>query len=78
MDYGTDEDTFANVREAHEWNVPDWVGVMIRACDKVRRLKTFRRTGKLKNEGVEDAFLDLSNYALIARALFLEEEQKGE
>ncbi|MGH8522888.1 MAG: hypothetical protein ACREXY_01295, partial [Gammaproteobacteria bacterium] len=52
--------------------VPEWVGAMIRATDKVRRLQTFARKGSLSNEGAEDAFLDLAVYAIIGLVLFRE------
>jgi hypothetical protein len=75
-DYGTDVDAYANVRGAEEWGVPGWVGAMIRASDKCRRLQQYARTGTLANEGVEDSFLDLAAYALIG--LLLWQEDQGE
>lgn len=69
-DYGRDADPFANVRAAQEWGVEDWVGAMIRATDKVRRLQTYARTGSLANESAQDAFDDLAVYAIIARVLW--------
>lgn len=73
-DYGKVDDPFANVRAAEEWGVPEWVGAMIRATDKVRRLQTYARRGTLANEGVEDAFMDLAVYAVIALVLFEEKD----
>jgi len=69
-DYGRDDDPFANVRGADEWDVPGWVGAMIRATDKVRRLQTLRWRGVLRNESAIDAFNDLAVYAVIGRVLF--------
>lgn len=74
-DYGKDNDPFANVRAATEWGVPEWVGALIRATDKVRRLQTYARRGTLANEGVLDAFDDLAVYAVIARVLFEEAQE---
>lgn len=71
-DYGRDDDPFANVRASSEWGVPEWVGAMVRATDKVRRLQTYARRGTLANEGVIDAFDDLAVYAIIGRVLFEE------
>jgi hypothetical protein len=71
-DYGREGDPFANVRGASEWGVEEWVGAMVRATDKVRRLQTYARRGTLANEGVVDSFNDLAVYALIARVLFEE------
>lgn len=73
QDYGRDDDPFANVRASSEWGIDGWVGAMIRATDKVRRLQTFARRGTLANEGVLDAFDDLAVYAVIARVLFEED-----
>jgi hypothetical protein len=83
-DYGQAEDPFANVRGSQEWHVrcescghanrvPAWLGAMIRATDKVRRLQAFSRRGELSNESVLDAFDDLSVYSSIARVLYEEE-----
>lgn len=72
QDYGRDDDPFANVRASSEWGIPGWVGAMIRATDKIRRLQTFARRGTLANEGVRDAFDDLAVYAVIGRVLFEE------
>lgn len=74
-DYGTSEDPFANVRGAEEWGTPPWVGAMIRATDKVRRLQKYARTYQLSNEGARDSFLDLAVYALIALVLFEEDHE---
>jgi hypothetical protein len=71
-DYGRDNDPFANVRASEEWTVEPWIGAMIRATDKVRRLQTFAAKGTLANEGVVDAFDDLAVYAVIGRVLFEE------
>jgi len=71
-DYGTRQDIFANVRSAEEFGIPAWKGAVLRANDKMARLKAFSSNGKLRNEGAEDALLDLANYAVIALVLFRE------
>ena len=73
-DYGADDDPFANVRASEEWGLPAWVGAMVRANDKVRRLQTYAKKGTLANEGVKDSFLDLAVYAIIGYILFEEQE----
>ena len=73
-DYGRDSDPFANVRGSVEWDMPAWVGAMIRAHDKIRRLQQYAQKGHLENEGVEDAFMDLINYTAIAYVLWEEEQ----
>ena len=75
-DYGTDADPFNNIRaSAKEWGIPAWVGAMLRATDKVRRLQKFADVGELANESVIDAFDDLAVYAVIARVMYEEEEE---
>lgn len=71
-DYGTDGDPLANVRASEAFGVPAWVGCMIRANDKMKRLQTFAQKGTLANEGVEDSLIDLAVYAVIGLQLFRE------
>jgi hypothetical protein len=74
-DYGTDADPFANVRGSKEWGIPPWVGAMVRATDKLKRLQKFATVGSLANESVVDSFQDLAVYALIALILYEEETE---
>ena len=71
-DYGTPADPFANVRASGEWGIPAWVGAMVRASDKVQRLKSFVLNGSVRNEPVRDSLLDLALYSIIALVLFEE------
>ena len=72
-DYGRDHDAFANVRASAEFGIDGWKGAMIRANDKVHRIKSYCLNGKLANEVVEDSLIDLACYAVIALILFREE-----
>lgn len=74
-DYGREEDPLANVRGSSDFGVPPWVGAMIRATDKVRRLQKAARGGTLVNEGIIDSFKDLAVYAIIAMILWEEENR---
>lgn len=76
QDYGTPSDPFANVRASEDWGLAPWVGCMIRANDKIKRLQTYAKRGTLSNEGVQDSFMDLAVYSIIGLILF--EEQKGQ
>lgn len=76
-DYGFGTDPLANCRASDEFGVPAWVGTMIRANDKVTRIKSYLANGKMANESVEDALLDLANYAVIALVLFRESQGDG-
>lgn len=73
QDYGRANDPFANVRSTEEWGQPAWVGAMIRATDKMRRLQKVAQGGTLANEGVEDSFMDLAVYAIIGMVLYREQ-----
>lgn len=71
-DYGVDEDIFLNIRQSAEWGVQPWVGAMVRAGDKVVRLKSAAAGNHLENESVEDSFMDLACYAIIGLVLYRE------
>lgn len=73
-DYGRGSDPFANCRASADFGMPAWVGVMVRAGDKMHRIKSFIANGNLANESVEDSLMDLAAYALIALTLRREEQ----
>jgi hypothetical protein len=67
MDYGSEEDPLANIRHGAELvDIEPWRGCMVRIADKVQRLRTYCRTGRLVHEGVRDTLLDLASYSLLA------------
>jgi len=71
QDYGSDSDPLANIRQGAEFvGIEPWRGCLVRVADKVQRLKTFCKTGRLVHEGVRDTLLDLSAYSLLAIVLF--------
>jgi len=72
-DYGTDGDPFANVRASLDFGIPAWVGCMVRANDKMKRLQKAARGHSLANESIEDSLLDLAVYSIIGLALYREE-----
>ena len=72
-DYGVDDDIFLNIRQSMDWGVQPWVGAMVRAGDKVVRLKAAASGSELKNESVEDSLMDLACYAIIGLILYREE-----
>ncbi len=71
-DYGAGDDPLANVRASQEFGIPPWVGVAIRMNDKMIRIKSMLAKGELENEPIEDSFLDIAVYALIALILYEE------
>jgi len=71
QDYGSESDPLANIRQGAEFvGIEAWRGCMVRVADKVQRLKTFCKTGRLVHEGVRDTLLDLAAYSLLAIVLF--------
>lgn len=71
-DYGRGEDTYANVRASQEFGIAPWAGAMVRANDKMTRIKSHCLNGRLENESLEDSLIDLATYAIIALLLFRE------
>lgn len=77
-DYTAGGSPFANFEQSANYGVDPIVGLSIRMGDKMKRIETFCKNGKLSvdNEGVEDAYKDLIGYSLIALAM-LEEERNN-
>lgn len=77
-DYGSESDPLANIRQGAEFvNIEHWRGCMVRIADKVQRLRTYCRTGRLVHEGVRDTLMDLAAYSLLAIVLFDEGQANG-
>ena len=76
-DYGSEEDPLANIRQGADFVcIEPWRGCMVRIADKVQRLRTYCRTGRLVHEGVIDTLKDLAAYSLLA-IVFFEEGRDG-
>lgn len=75
VDYGTEGDPFANCRASEAFGIPAWVGVLVRANDKMKRLQKAAKSQTLVNESVEDSFMDLAVYSLIGLLLFRETKE---
>jgi hypothetical protein len=73
-DYGTSLDPFANVRATETWGIRPWIGACIRLNDKVARLQTMSRNGRLRNEPAEDSLRDIAVYAIIALILYEQDQ----
>ena len=69
-DYGDDADTFSNITAATEFGVEPWLGAAIRLNDKVSRVKSMAKKRNLKNESVEDSFLDIAIYGIICLIMY--------
>lgn len=76
QDYGSEADPLANIRQGADFvDIESWRGCMVRIADKVQRLRTYCRTGRLVHEGVRDTLLDLAAYSLLAIVLHQEGSQ---
>lgn len=71
-DYGGEGDPLGNICDSIHFGIEPWVGAILRANDKMARLKTFIRVGRLENESVEDSIKDLAVYAIHALRLYRE------
>jgi hypothetical protein len=71
-DYASDEDRFSNLMLSELMDIPAWVGCLVRISDKYSRLTEFAKKGtlKVKDESIEDTFLDMAVYALIGIILY--------
>lgn len=69
-DYGSDLDPYANVRASEDFGIPGWIGAVMRAGDKQRRLQAAARGSELANEGIRDSLIDNAVYYIIAAILF--------
>lgn len=77
-DYGSEADPLANIRQGAEFvDIEPWRACMVRIADKVQRLRTYCRTGRLVHEGVRDTLLDLASYSLLAITLYEETQDDG-
>lgn len=74
-DYTAGGTVFANFEMCEEIGVERLKGLTIRVLDKVQRLKSYAKNGKLAvtTEGVEDAFKDLIGYSFIALGMLYED-----
>ena len=70
-------DALANFKTAQSLGLHPVTGLLLRMQDKLMRIKSFVNDGELKvaGESVDDACEDLVNYAILAKALFLEERE---
>lgn len=72
QDYEGKGRPYENIRAAEQWNIGAWQYAMIRAEEKMRRLKSFAQTGALNNESAFDSLLDIAVLSLISYVLLEE------
>lgn len=73
LDYGEDEDALANIRAgARVINVDAWMGCVLRISDKLQRIASYCRRGRVEFDGVEDTLMDMAAYSALALVTFRE------
>jgi hypothetical protein len=68
-------DPFANFNASKILDIHPVQGLLLRVIDKIKRIYSFTNDSELSvpNETVEDACDDIVNYAILAKAMLLEE-----
>lgn len=71
------EDPLSNFKESEKMGIPAWKGVLVRMTDKMSRLQTFAKKGKLEvsDENVEDTLRDMAIYAILGLLLYRDDEK---
>ena len=71
-------DPFANFNASKILNIHPVQGLLLRVIDKIQRIRSFTNDKELSvsNETVEDACDDIVNYAILAKAMLME-DRKG-
>jgi len=72
-DYDGNGPEYGNHKALAEWGVASWKSPLFRVNEKMKRLQTFAKTGKINYDGVEDSLKDIAVLSLIALILFREE-----
>lgn len=78
---GATSDPFANFKQIGALMGDDrqvMIGILTRMSDKMSRLASFLKKGsfQVKDESFEDTCLDLANYSIILRAVFIDEQRR--
>jgi hypothetical protein len=73
-------DVFANFNASVILDIHPVQGLLLRLIDKIQRIRSFTNDKQLQvsNESVEDACEDIVNYAILAKAMLIEERKKIE
>jgi hypothetical protein len=76
----TSKDPFANFNAASVLGIDPVQGLLLRVIDKIQRIRSFTNDKELKvaNESVEDACDDIVNYAILAKAMLMEQRNRPE
>ena len=71
-------DPFANFNASKILNIHPVQGLLLRVIDKIQRIRSFTNDKELSvpNETVEDACDDIVNYAILAKAMLMEQRSQ--
>lgn len=71
-------DVFANFNSSKILDIHPVQGLLLRVIDKIQRIRSFTNDKELSvpNETVEDACDDIVNYAILAKAMLMEERSQ--
>lgn len=67
-DYAISSDVLSNFKMSEIlFNIPNYVGILIRISDKISRIENVLSKGesKVKDESLQDTLIDLANYSLL-------------
>jgi hypothetical protein len=73
--YGSDNDPLANLRDAEEWGLPNFMGAFLRAGDKFKRLKNHVRKGTIPGDNLHNDARDGAAYLLLGLILWEEDQE---
>jgi hypothetical protein len=78
-DYATAENPYKNLEGVSKIGIEPWRGIVIRLMDKFERVQQYCVNGelKVKSEGLEDTFADISIYSALAIILFRKEQAES-
>jgi len=76
-DYGDSKDPLSNIRASERFGIPAWIGAVLRGNDKMTRIQSFVKNGRLENESLEDSLLDWAVYGVISLQLYRESKRKA-
>ena len=68
-DYESDGVEYSNLTAAEDWGIPAWKYAMLRANEKMNRLKAYAKGSTLQHEGARDSLIDIAVLSLIAVVL---------
>jgi len=71
-------DVFANFNSSKILNINPVQGLLLRVIDKIKRIYSFTNDKQLQvsDESVDDACEDIVNYAILAKAMLIEERER--